>query len=275
MNKYRNVRLYAFALVMLFIGIAIAGRAPGRKQRPQDNDQQGLIKPIERIEDLRIVNDTSAFTVADIKKISDNLFEITYRNDYSKRITGFEVSVGGMRVQTELILGGDETQFILPGKSFKETYPAQEGVEERGLRILAVVFDDGTGEGDITYIKEITDYRIGMRAEHQRVLTKLGKVIGSKDKDIAVALEGLEGEISSTIPSNQQDSKLDNVGLGTRNEMRRMLYEIRILRSKHQNAQADASEAEQLRKDLLVFKTRSENLVRLALPSVIYRRSTQ
>lgn len=263
MTKYVNVRLYAFALVLLFIGIAIAGRSPGRKQRAQANDQQGLIKPIERIEDLRIINKTSAFRVLAIKKISDNVFEITYKNEYSKTITGFEVSIGGMRVQTELILGGDEHQFIPPGNTSQEAYPAQEGLDRNGIQILAVVFDDGSSDGDIRYIKEITDYRLGMKTERQRVLPLLERVISSNTQNISMALEELETEVSSTAQSTQQNNKLDNVGLGIRNERRRILDEVTILKNKYQNAQIDKGNARQLKEDLVIVKVRSENIMRL------------
>jgi hypothetical protein len=264
MTTYRNVRLYGLAVVLLFLGVLIASRSSGKSERPKTNEQDGLIKPIEKIEDLRIENRTSWFNIAGIKKISDHLFEITYKNDYSKSITGFEVSIGGMRVQTELILGGDEQQFILPGNTFQKAYAAQEGLDRHGIQILAVVFDDGSSDGDIAYIKEITDYRLGMKNERQRVLALLEQVMRSKDQNISTALGDLETDISSTIAATQQDSRLDNVGLGIRNERRRMLDEIRILKNKHHYAQVDEGKARQLKEDLLIVKARSENIIRLA-----------
>ena len=275
MTTYRNVRLYSFAIVLLFLGVLIASRSSGKSQRPQTNEQEVLIKPIERIEDLRIVNRTSTFNVAGIKKISDNLFEITYKNDHSKAITGFEVSIGGMRIQTELILGGDEQQFISPGNTFQKAYAAQEGLERHGIQILAVVFDDGSSDGDSKYIKEITDYRLGMRTERQRVLALLEEVIMSKDQNLSTALGELETDMSSTIASTQQDSRLDNVGLGIRNERRRTLDEIRILKDKHQDTQVDQGKGRQLKEDLLVVKAMSENIIRLASLSSRPQRSSQ
>lgn len=267
MTRYRNIRLYGFALVLLVLGIVSGSRSSGKNERPQTNQQEGRIKPIERIEDLRIRNRTSMFNIAQIKKVSDNMFEITYKNDYSKTITGFEVSVGGMRVQTELILGGDELEFISPGKTFQKAYAAQEGLDLDGMQILAVVFDDGSSDGDIRYIKEITDYRLGMKTERQRVLALLEQVITSKTQIISTALAELETDISSAFQSSPQDNRLDNVGLGIRNERSRMLDEIRILRDKHQFAQFDEVKARQLKEDLLIVKSISENIIRLASPS--------
>jgi hypothetical protein len=275
MRTQFNFRFYSIASVLLFLSVVIASQSSGNRSRIQTREQESSIKPIERIEDLRIINKTSAFSVLEIKKISDNLFEITYKNDYSKTITGFEVSVGGMRIQTELILGGDERQFIFPGNTFQKAYAAQEGLERDGIQILAVVFDDGSNDGEIRYVKEITDYRLGMKTERQRVLTLLEQVITSKNQDISTELGELETGISSTAPSTQQESRLDNVELGIRNERRRMLDEIRILRDKHRYAMVDDGKARQLKEDLLIVKAISENIIRLASLSSRLQRSSQ
>jgi len=264
MKTHSNFRFYGIASVLLFLTVVIASQSSGNRSRIQIKQQKSSIKPIERIEDLRIINKTSAFSILEIKKISDNLFEITYKNNYSKTITGFEVSIGGMRIQTELILGGDEQQFISSGNTFQKAYAAQEGLDRDGIQILAVVFDDGSSDGDTRYIKEITDYRLGMKTERQRVLALLEQVITFKNQDISTALGELEANISSTAPSTQQESRLDNVQLGIRNERRRMLDEIRILKDKHQHAMIDKEKARQLKEDLLTVKAISENIIRLA-----------
>ncbi|MEK6410526.1 MAG: hypothetical protein AABN34_26680 [Acidobacteriota bacterium] len=264
MKTHSNFRFYSIASVLVFLSVVIVSQSSGKRSRLQIKEQEDSIKPIERIEDLRIINKTSAFRVVEIKKISDSLFELTYKNNYSKSITGFEVATGGMRIQTELILGGDEHQFISPGNTFQKAYAAQEGLDRDGIQILAVVFDDGSSDGDIRYIKEITDYRLGMKTERQRVLALLEQVINSKTQSISMALEALEAQVSSTIPSTQQNSRLDNVGLGIRNERRRMLDEIRMLKDKHQHAQLDEGEALQLKEELVSAKARSEKIIKLA-----------
>ena len=274
MTGYRSIRLYCFSVVLLFLGIVLAGRSSGKNERVQTNQQESRIRPIERIEDLRITNRTSSFNVADIKKLSDNIFEITFQNNYSKRITGFEVSVGGMRVQTELILGGDEGQFISPGDSYQEAYSSQQGLDRHGVQILAVVFDDGSGDGDTKFIKEISDYRFGMQVERQRVLALLEEVVQATDEHMPQALEELESNLSLGIASTRQNSSLDNVGLGTRNERRRMLEEISMLKKKHQNALSVTRNSGQLRRDLVSLEGVFKNIIKLAsLTSESQRRS--
>jgi hypothetical protein len=275
MTTHKNIRFYGLFIVLVLLGVVLASQPSGKRTRLQNKEQEGSIKPIGRIEDLRIINKTSGFSVVEIKKISDKVFELTYKNDYSKSITGFEVSISGMRVQTELILGGDEQQFVSPGNTFREAYSAQVGLDRDGIQILAVVFYDGSSDGDIRYIKEITDYRLGMKTERQRVLALLEQVITSKNQNISTKLGELETDISSTTPSTQQDSRLDNVGLGIRNERRRMLDEIRILKHKHEYAQIDEGKARQLKEDLLIVKAISENIIRLASPSSRPQKSSQ
>ena len=273
--RYRNIRLYCFSVVLLFLGIVLASRSSGKNERAQTNQQEGRIKPIERIEDLRITNHTSSFNVVDIKKLSDSIFEITFQNNYSKRITGFEVSVGGMRVQTELTLGGDEGQFISPGGSYQEAYSAQQGLDRHGVQILAVVFDDGSGDGDTKYIKEITDYRFGMQVERQRVLALLEEVLKATDEHIPQALEELESNLSFGIASTSQNSTLDNVGLGTRNERRRTLEEISMLKKNHQDAMSVTRSGSQLRRDLVSLEEVFKNIIRLTSRTSESQKSSQ
>jgi hypothetical protein len=275
MAVHKTFRFYSLFSILVLLGVVLASQPSGKSTRLQNKEQEGSIKPIERAEDLRIINKTSGFSVVEIKKISDTVFEITYKNDYSKTITGFEVAMGGMRVQTELILGGDEQQFISPGNTFAKAYAAQEGMDRDGIQILAVVFDDGSSDGDTRYIKEITDYRLGMKTERERGLALLEKVINSKNQSISIALEELETHLSSTIPSTQQDSRLDNVGLGIRNERRRMLDDIRILKDKHPHAQVDERQARHLKEELVSAKTRSEKIIKLASLSSGPNRSSQ
>src|SRR6266852_6164292 len=121
MPTARNFRFHWFFLILVVLGLVIATRPAGKNPRHQTTIQENLIKPIERIEDIKISNRTSAITPVEIKKVSEDLFAITYRNDYTKHITAFEVTIGGTRIQTELTLGGDENQFIFPTKTFQES----------------------------------------------------------------------------------------------------------------------------------------------------------
>lgn len=265
MKTSGNIRFYGFAIALLFLGLVIGSRTSGTSQRHQTNEQEVVISPIGRVEDLKTINHTSAFNIAEIRKVSDAFLEIIFKNEYDKSVTGFEVSIGGMRIQTELILGGDEQQFISPGSTFQKAYDAQSGLDRYGVQVLAVIFDDGSSDGDITAIKEITDYRLGMKTERERVLTLLGHVMMSKS--MPMAFEELEAEMSSAIPSSQQNGRLDNVGLGIRNERRRMLQEIRMLKDKHQYAQSDVTKALELKQDLVIITAKCKNIIRLASAS--------
>jgi hypothetical protein len=264
MTPQKNILFHGLFVALLLLGVVLASQPARKRMRQQNREQEVSIKPLERIEDLKLTNKTTGLQVVEIKKLSDKMLELTFKNEYNKSITGFEVSVGGMRVQTELILGGDEQQFISPGSTFEKAYAAQEGLDRAGIQILGVVFEDGTSDGDLRAIKEITDYRLGMKTERQRVLALLNKVIAADNQKISIGLEELEADIYSSVSLNQQDSKLDNVGLGIRNERRRMLEEIRILRAKHQYAQMDEGKARQLKEDLAFVKVMSENIIKLA-----------
>ena len=267
MKKYGALLSYGFVVALALLSI-MASQSVGKRSQYEAKMQESPISPPERVEDLKIVNKTSAFRITEIKKVSDNLFEVTYKNKYGKGITGFEVSVGSMRVQTELILGGNDQQFIPPGGVYLKTYTTQEGLDKYGLQILAVMFDDGGGDGDAKYIKEITDYRLGMKIERERVLPLLEQLLTLKTQNISTALEGLENKLSSTIPPIQQNSKLDNVGIGIRNERWRILQEIKNLKNKQQQVLSNHQQVNQFKEDLNMIKEVSIGIITLASQSL-------
>lgn len=264
MKKYNHPALYGLIITFLSLSIVIAVQSSVKRNRYNTQQPEGFIKPIDKVEDLKVVNKTSNFIVTEIKKNSDKIFEIIFKNQYSKRITGFEISIAGTRVQTELILGGDEQEFIPPGSVYPKAYAAQAELYKYGIQILAVMFDDGSSDGDITYIKEIKDYRLGIKIERERVLSLLEPIINSKNQDTSTALEAMEAQLSATLPLSQQTGKLDNIGLGVRNEKQRILDEIRMLISKHQSVQSSEEKNHLLKEDLSIFKEMYKDIINLA-----------
>ena len=267
MKKYKNIlRTLRLPFIFILLCLSIIGVSASRAGKQKQDD---IEKPKETIDinNLKIINMTSAFKVIEIKENSDGLFDITYKNEYRKSITGFEVSISGMRIQTELTLGGDEQQFIPSGSTYDKTYSVQENLGQNGIQILAVVFDDGTADGDPKYIKEITDYRLGIKLERERVLPMLENILTSKPQTFSKALEELETHMTSVLPSYQQNGKLNNIDLGIRNERRRILSEIKMLRDKHPNALSTEQEINQFRGDLVFVKQMYERIIQLTSKS--------
>jgi hypothetical protein len=181
------------------------------------------------IDKIPVKNNTRAFDVVSIEKTGMGDLQLVFRNGYEKKITGFQVTVGGARIQTELILGGDEREFIIPGATYQKIYMAQEGLDRHGITIRAVVFEDGSADGEPKFIEEIKDYRLGLKIERQRVLELLQGILALPDADMSVALEELEAKIPS-LPQRKKSRGLDNIALGMNHERRRILGEIKKIR---------------------------------------------
>ncbi len=61
MTTHKNIRFYSLFIVLVLLGVVLASQPSGKRTRLQNKEQEGSIKPIERTEDLRIINKTSSY----------------------------------------------------------------------------------------------------------------------------------------------------------------------------------------------------------------------
>ncbi|MFY9556036.1 MAG: hypothetical protein WAV47_15100, partial [Blastocatellia bacterium] len=171
-QRLRGLHFLVFAVVLSFVSVTFSGMSEPLSGTPS----QGRGRSLEELEGnlnvkrLKVTNKTRAFEVINMEKVGSKTIQLTFRNSYDKKITGFQVSVGHGRVQTDLTLSGDDSYFILPGTTYQRIYAIQDDTGTRGITILAVVFEDGTSDGDSEAIEEIEYYRLGMKKERERVL---------------------------------------------------------------------------------------------------------
>ncbi|MEW6211945.1 MAG: hypothetical protein AB1631_26555 [Acidobacteriota bacterium] len=89
---------------------------------------------------------------------------LTLRNDYDKTITAFAIGRGNSRIKVDLI---GTNKVIAPGGTFTKEVslpsaviaPNKPDSHKYALSILAVVFEDGTGDGSPSVVREILDSR--------------------------------------------------------------------------------------------------------------------
>jgi len=97
----------------------------------------------------------------------------------------------------------------------------------------------------------------------------LENILTSKPQTFSKGLEELETHMTSVLPSYQQNGKLNNIDLGIRNERRRILSEIKMLRDKHPNALRTEQEINQFRGDLVFVKQMYERIIQLTSKSSV------
>ena len=235
MKSAKKFDLVSVVFISICLGTVVMGasfRVPTRQEKsPEVQDRLKKLKSEwqERkdrlkVEDLTIENRTQALIITNIEK-KDNLFIVTLRNDSQKTITGYEVSIGKAVHQSESLAGVDPHNVLLPGETRQKIYPVQVDVDKLGIKILAVVFDDKTEEGDPKYIQEIRDYRLGMRMQHEHMLRLLQGTLSLSGEAMASVLERMKSQLSP-ITKEEEENLPPIVGSALNGERDRALHVI-------------------------------------------------
>jgi hypothetical protein len=159
-----------------------------------------------RVGDLKVSNKTQHLYIVSIEKKQDNQILISLRNDYAKKITSYELSMGSKLTLVDYKYS-DHEDGISPGNVVEElqTIDIDPELSEKGIAILAVLFEDGTSDGDPAHIQEIVQYRLGGKMQLERALLMLEKVKARPRNEISAELARIKADLNS---SRDQDSAL-------------------------------------------------------------------
>ena len=102
--------------------------------------------------------------------LADTTVDVTLRNDYDKRIVAVRAWVNEtFYTRHYLGPGPQDSQKLASGDNDQFSYPKPLNSGER-IRILAVTFIDGTGDGDESQVKHLLDERRGRKTQLLRML---------------------------------------------------------------------------------------------------------
>lgn len=160
--------------------------------------------------DFSITNETQLLEIIEVKEAEGGFLEITFRNSSGKRITALKLSIGKVNITDEFI--SREESFIPAGAKFTKTYLRQSDLEAQGIKVLAVIYDDGSHEGNIQHTRTITDDRYGKTIQLRRFISQLRKIQELPDEQVSSALDSLREKLSST---RDEDGKMLSVGMQT------------------------------------------------------------
>jgi hypothetical protein len=114
---------------------------------------------------LEIANRTQALSVIKAERGS-NEFSITLKNNSAKTITAFSISPSkGFTITEEFVLAEISDIGIPPNELFSKTYPTLNSTKPESIEIKALIFDDGTAEGDTRAVRQIEDSRLGQQIQ--------------------------------------------------------------------------------------------------------------
>lgn len=126
--------------------------------------------------DFPVISLVANLTIVEVKVKAQDVL-LTLRNDSNKVIKAVSLSSSGVNNRSEMI-GTD--QVIAPGALYTEQcgLPSPTS-QEKGITILAVVYEDGTSDGDAKFVRQIFDARAGTQAQLARILPLFRDVLAT------------------------------------------------------------------------------------------------
>lgn len=148
----------------------------------------------------QVVNSTTGFQVESLT-LRDGEYVLSLRNTYDKSINGYTLGTGrGGKLTVELTTAN---RVIAPGGveearlSASNVRPTQGPNPQRRIIVLAVVFEDGTGDGDPGVVEEIKGRRDGAKVQFKRVHSLVKALLDSPEANDPAALGKLKARINS------------------------------------------------------------------------------
>jgi len=192
----------------------------------RQSDAYGQRKEKLRTATISVENRTRSLDVVSVDKaIEQGVIALVLRNRYPRSITGYKFSVGDSIEYTERL----NSKWIEPGGETKEFLPLQVGLDTKGIKILAVILDDESTDGDPQFISEISDRREGARTQRHRTLSQLKGVVNSEDLALLTTLSTLESQLEPLSVDESRDMSADTVA-GMNSERYMILQELNGIR---------------------------------------------
>lgn len=147
---------------------------------------------------LQITNRTEALSVIKAERGS-NEFSITLRNNSAKTITAFTISPSkGFTITEEFVLAEISDAGIGPNALFSKTYGPVASIQTQSIEIKALIFDDGSAEGEIRAVRQIEDSRLGQQIQIRRAVTQLEKFLAKGAADVSEFKRNLDNALNSS-----------------------------------------------------------------------------
>jgi hypothetical protein len=154
----------------------------------------------------RIINNTRSLEVASIEKSADR-YTLSLKNVSGKNIIAFSIRSGNSGAGSESY--PSKEPLLPPEAIYQEIYLRDPGPEEHGITIRAVVFDDGTFEGDVKYAVSFFAKAEGMRIQAPSVLAMIEQALRAEDAELQEAFEKLETDLWKIPEAIDKQSAVD------------------------------------------------------------------
>jgi hypothetical protein len=147
---------------------------------------------------LHIANRTQSFSVIKAE-CGSNEFSLTLKNNSAKKITAFTISPGnGLSITEEFVFAEISDAGIGSNELFSKTYPTLASIEPQSIEIKALIFDDGTAEGEIRAVRKMRDSRLGQQIQIRRAVRELENFLAKGRGDVSEFKRNLGNALNSS-----------------------------------------------------------------------------
>ena len=144
---------------------------------------------------IHLVNNTGALALV-AQEVIDGRTRLQFKNISAKALNGFVLGLANQREIELDTTTGDRV--IAPGEVQDIVIP---GPSPSTITILAVMYADGSLEGDQITVAQLRDRRSALKAELKRILGLVVAEAQSRDADIPRAVDRLESAMSKLPPT--------------------------------------------------------------------------
>jgi hypothetical protein len=165
--------------------------------------------------------------VISVEKL-DHRIQLLIRNNSNKVIKAFVLQEN--RGSKSFVQLSDENN-ILPGRTHTELFSMSPAEKQQTVSILAVFYEDTTGQGNPTVIKQLSDMRLGEQMQNERVYSYIKKLSTIPSNKLLLQLASTKEEIKN-LPDDKDASDFVKIGLHNAKEtalldLERLEVEIR------------------------------------------------
>lgn len=144
--------------------------------------------------------------------------ELSLRNGYEKNITAWAVSVNGLLNTMDFVYSeGEDRIGIIPEAVYTTTFGyaqnhhAVAARQDLDIKVLAVVFDDKSGDGDQQLVAGLLDWRRKSKERLTRIVALLDRDLNSLGAIDDTAFNGVKSRLSSLAVSSHGPNERDDV----------------------------------------------------------------
>jgi hypothetical protein len=232
MDSWRTKKSWFLAIVF-GLGILALGanfwQSSGSSPRPQREyfSNNTLSQATSR---LKLSNMTSAFEVVNVEP-NGRRVRLTLKNNYNKTITAYAISAGDHSHNLHEL---PDEEVMTPG-STRDQVVSLPPEQKNHITVLAVVFNDRTGDGDGSVVKEINDYRLGKKTQYGHIVPLLNKLLAASDNEFETALQEAKVAIDG-LPSGSEQELSHFVIAGLRDAKASILLDLEDLNQVRRSA---------------------------------------